>query len=351
MRRTIIWATVILILASCSHDGLERLSWEQSRQATVTVLVTPYGLGDNNYNDAMIEGIFAFARNSGVRLKLLQPQGTLDAISMYDQWIQDNRTQDSAVLILGNSWYVNAVREKTPQLSGKGSRVLLLESDDTIQGVSTVSVKRYGASYLAGAMTSGFDALILTASPQYPVIDETVKGFTDGRKAHPGRHDGRDCITRMSILTQDESGFNMPDSAYRYLARQSKVYGASDEFIFPLLRGSQTGVIRYLNDNPLTKQLMVGVEVNMSGQSSRIPFSVVIHIGRVAYSCLMEWHSGIEWPQARRFGLEDGMADVEVAPHFRKHICVWDERYDQADTFSRLYEQYFDEAMRAERDK
>jgi len=35
MRQKIIWAAVILILASCSHDGPDRLSWEQSRQERV----------------------------------------------------------------------------------------------------------------------------------------------------------------------------------------------------------------------------------------------------------------------------------------------------------------------------
>lgn len=351
MRQTIIWATVILILASCSRDSNEKLSWEQSRQASVTILASPNGLGDNGFNDAMIEGIFAFAQKSGVRLKFLQPHDTLDAVSMYDQWLMDNISQDSSILILGNSWYINAARRNTPRLSGKGSRVLLLESNDTVSGVSTVSVNRYGVSYLAGAMTSAFDALILTAAPQYSVIDESIKGFHDGRNAHPGSHCGKACTTRTIILTPDESGFSMPDSAYRFLVRRAMEYDTYDEFIFPLLRGAQTGVTRYLNDNALTNALMVGMEINMSGMSSRIPFSVVIHIGRVVYECLTEWRSGIEWPQTRCMGLEDGMADVEIAPHFRKHICVWDDRYEQADTFSRLYEQYYDEAKRAERDK
>ncbi len=351
MRQKIIWAAVILILASCSHDGPDRLSWEQSRQATVTVLASPAGLGDNGFNDAMIEGVFAFAQESGVKLRLLLPNDTTQAISMYDQWLLDNKSQDSTVLILGNTWYINAVQRNTPALSGKGSRILLLESNDTLQGVSTISINRYGVSWLAGAMTSNFDALILAAAPQYTVIDESIKGFHDGRNAHPGSHCGKSCTTRTIILTPDESGFCMPDSAYRFLVRRAMGYDTYDEFIFPLLRGAQTGVTRYLNDNALTSALMVGMEVNMSGMSSRIPFSVVIHIGSVVNECLMEWQAGIEWPQTRRLGLEEGMADVEIAPHFRKHICVWDDRYDQADTFSRLYEQYLDEAIRAEREQ
>ena len=351
MRRTIVWTTVILILTSCSRDGHNTLSWEQSRQAAVTVLASPTGLGDNGFNDAMIEGVFAFAQKSGVRLRLLLPHDTVEAVSMYDQWLLDNISQDSTVLILGNSWYINAVRHNTPRLSGKGSRVLLLESNDTVQGVSTVSINRYGVSWLAGAMTSNFDALILAAAPRYEVIDESIKGFIDGRKAHPGSHNGKECTTRTTILTQDESGFSMPDSAYRFMARRSMEYDTYDEFIFPLLRGAQTGVTRYLNDNALTNALMVGMEVNMSGMSSRIPFSIVIHIGGIVNECLLEWQAGIEWPQTIRFGLEEGMADVEIAPHFRKHICVYDDRYDQSDTFSRLYEQYLDEAVRAERDK
>ena len=118
-------------------------------------MATPNGLGDNGYNDAAAEGVFAFAGETGTRLRLLLPKDEAEAERMYHQWLADNAAQDSAVLILGSSVYETIARSNRATLSGKGSRVLLFESDAEIDGVSTVIISRYGVSWLAGAMSQG----------------------------------------------------------------------------------------------------------------------------------------------------------------------------------------------------
>ena len=42
--------------------------------STVTLRATPNGRGDNGYNDAASEGVFAFAAETGTRLRLLLPK-------------------------------------------------------------------------------------------------------------------------------------------------------------------------------------------------------------------------------------------------------------------------------------
>ena len=64
----------------------------------------------------------------------------------------------------------------------------------------------------------------------------------------------------------------MPDSAYRYIARRANSSFLYNEMIFPLLGGSQAGILRYLNDDEFSAALMAGMDVDQTGQSSRIPF-------------------------------------------------------------------------------
>ena len=338
----------LLLFTACSSDDNTTQEPIQ-RQALVTYLVTPNGLGDNGYNDAAAEGIFAFANATGTRLRLLQPKDEAEAETMYRQWLKDNATQDSAVIILGSSAYENLARSNHATLTGQGSRVLLFESDAVIDGVSTVLVSHYGVSYLAGAMSQNFDALILAATEGVPTLEESIAGFMDAREIYAGEFEGWSCQTTLHYLANGEAGFAMPDSAYRYVAQRANEAGLYDELIFPLLGGSEAGVLRYLNDDDFTMSLMVGMDVDQTGLSSRIPFSVVIRIGDVLRQYLNNWIAGREWPNHQRLGMKDGAADIVVTPNFFQHLAIWDERYSHPDTFQRLYEMYKGEAVEKEK--
>ena len=339
-------ACCMFAISACSKD--DDVLEPALRQATVTFLVTPNGLGDNGYNDAAAEGIFAFAGETRTRMRLLLPENEAEAETMYRQWLTDNAEKDSAVMILGNSAYESIAQSNHATLSGKGSRVLLFESEAAIDGVSTVLVSRYGVSWLAGAMSQGFDALILAATEGIPTLQESIAGFQEAREAYAGEYDGLLCKTTLHYLADGEAGFAMPDSAYRYIAWRADEIDFWDEIIFPLLGGSEVGVLRYLNDNELTSALMVGMDVDQTGLSSRIPFSVVIRIGDIIKQYLNDWLAGREWPKHLRFGLKDGAADIVITPRFTDHLELSDNRYSYPGTFQRLYDQYKEEAMRKE---
>jgi basic membrane lipoprotein Med (substrate-binding protein (PBP1-ABC) superfamily) len=341
-------------ISACSKD--DDVLEPALRQATVTFLVTPNGLGDNGYNDAAAEGIFAFVGETGTRLRLLQPKDLAEAEKMYHQWMAENASQDSAVIILGSSAY-EEIAQNIGQLDdlrfdnfsrSNGSRILLFESNAEIDGVSTVMVSHYGVSYLAGAMSQGFDALIMAAAKGVPALEESIAGYMEARKAYAGEYEGLSCKTTLHYLTGGEEGFAMPDSAYRYIARRANETSNYDEMIFPLLGGSEAGVLRYLNDDELIEALMIGMDVDQTGLSSRIPFSVVIRIGDVIKQYLNDWLAGREWPKHQRFGLKDGAADIVVTPRFTNHLVISDNRYSNSGTFQRLYEKYKEEAIRKE---
>ena len=338
-----IFCMLSLLLQNCNDDSFEA-SEETMRQANVTLLVTPNGLGDNGYDDDAAKGIFAFMEESGVPVQLLLPEDMTEAETMYQQWLTKNTSRDSSVLVAGSSAYVDMLKRSTPQLKGKGSRVLLFESDEAIEGVSTLMVSHYGAAYLAGAMSKAFDAFILAAAPGYSTLEDGIAGFRDG---HSEAGDGSRRIT-VQYLAEGEEGFAMADSAYHTIYRRAENYSNYDEMIFPLLGGSGMGIIKYLNSDYFAQALLIGMDVDQSGQSTRIPFSMVIRIGDAVKQYLDEWMIGKEWPATQRLGLSEGMTDIVITPNFVDHLSVWDERYEDNDTFLNLYNQYYEQAKKKE---
>ncbi len=346
--------SVLFCFISCSKEGKQQLT-EVERKAAVTFMVSTNGLGDNGYNDDVSKGIFGFAKNTGITLRLLLPDDMTQAGQMFSQWLADNAEKDSAVLILGSSAYENMARqvsesdkERLLSIQKRGGRVLLFESNAQIDGISTVMVSHYGVSWLAGAMSQGFDVLILAAATNIPALEESIAGFSQARSVYAGSYYGHECQTHLHYLSNNESGFAMPDSAYRYIAERAENTSYYDEMIFPLLGGSQTGVMRCLNDDKFTMALMIGMDVDQTGQSTRIPFSVVIHIGDVIKRYLNDWLAGVAWPTNKRMGMNDDAADIVITPNFRSNLDIWDNRYVDPDTFLELYRQYKEEAVRKE---
>lgn len=341
--RTFIFCMLSLLLQNCNDDTFEA-SEETMRQANVTLLVTPNGLGDNGYDDDAAKGIFAFMEESGVPVQLLLPEDMTEAETMYQEWLSQNASRDSSVLVTGSSAYVDMLKRSTPQLSGKGSRVLLFESDETIDGASTLMISHYGAAYLAGAMSNEFDAFILAAAPGYSTLEDGIAGFSEG---HNAASDGSRRLT-VQYLAEGEDGFAMPDSAYHTICRRAEQFWNYDEMIFPLLGGSGMGIIKYLNSDDLTQALLVGMDVDQAGQSARIPFSMVIRIGDAVKQYLNEWVSGEDWPVTQRLGLNEGMTDITITSNFVDNLNIWDERYEDNDAFLNLYKQYYEQAKNKE---
>lgn len=338
-----LWIFSSLLLVSCSKEEVES-EYAAFIQQTVALLVTPNGLGDNGYDDDAVKGIFAFMEETGTPVKLLQPRDMVEAETMYRQWLSLNASSDSVVLVAGSSTYGELLKRITPTLTGRGSRVLLFESDEQIEGVSTVMINRYGAAYLAGVMSKEFDAFILAAAPGFSTLEEAIAGF---RAGHSANRNSKRQLT-LQYLADGEEGFAMPDSAYHTIYRRAEQYWNYDEMIFPLLGGSGTGITKFLVGDNFTRVLSIGMDVDQTGQSTRIPFSMVIHIGDVIKSYLDDWVTGKEWSSTRRLGLSEGATDIVITPNFVDNVNIWDDRYGDNDAFLNLYNTYYEEAERKE---
>lgn len=205
-----------LLLAACSGDGDEPPAAAVSPTAQVTLLVTPNGIGDNGYNDCIVDGLFRFYEQWGVPVSLLQPNDSTQAVNMYKSWLNRHAVADSAVLTVASSAYEQMVKSLPPRLTGTGSRVLLLESLLSLDGVSSVFINRYGVSYWAGAMLHDRAMLVYAAAPGIPVIEAAISGFLDGHNCQLPHLD-RDSVATTYYLSDSEGGFASAETAYKFV--------------------------------------------------------------------------------------------------------------------------------------
>lgn len=335
------------LFTACSSDDDElEPDLVIGRQAQVTLLATYNGMGDNGYIDSSVEGVFAFAFQTGTPMQMLLPDSKEEAEMLYNLWIENNADRDSAVLIVGSEVYGDIVEHTPVNITGKGTRVLIFESTITGQpdGVSSIMINRYGASYLCGAMSGMLDAFVIAASPGYNTLEESIRGFMDGYEAH---HDEGKKL-EMTYLSDGETGFAMPDSAYHLMSRRMDNFFVYNEMVFPLLGGSGLGVLRRMNDEEANLGLIIGMDVDQSAFSPRVPFSLLVKTGDVVHRYLDDWLAGKEWPRHQTLGMRDGGTDVMLHPQFYKRNPLVLNSYRDSDTFVNRYNAYREEAIRKE---
>ena len=94
--------------------------------------------------------------------------------------------------------------------------------------------------------------------------------------------------------------------------------------------------------------LVVGIDVDQTGRCSRVPFSVVIHVGDVICQYLEEWLEGEEWAHRDVLGLAEEAVNIIFTPNFFDGLDIWDERYENPEIFKIRYETYYEEALKKE---
>ena len=331
---------IALLVSSCSKDDEDE---GPQSQATVTLLTTPNGLGDNGYNDQAAHGFFDFCQATGVRHRLLLPENAIQAEEMYVKWLKDNAETDSAVLILGSSEYEQMARVHPATLKGKGSRVLLFETNREVPGIHTVCVNHYGVSYLCGAMVQDNNAFILAATRGVPSLEDAIQGFSDGYKAHV--QEGH--TLEVKYLYEGEVSFAMPDSAFRLVSERIERDLFSFEAIFPLLGGSTIGAIKAVNYSQFYCGFIIGMDVNQNQMSGLIPFSMLVYIDKVLKNYLSDWFYGKEWPSTQSLGLREGATDIIINENYKRGLPEGFPWLDPQEYYN-LYTQYRKEAERKE---
>lgn len=307
----------------------------------VTLICPIEGLGDNGYYDDIAASLFEFVETTGAQFRMLYPDSLADARQMYADWLAANDTVPNSLLVLTVQSHADFVRQLPPSLKGKGSGIIVIDPDSAAlpaTGVSPIYIDRYSACYLAGAMCHEFSTLSLLAAPSLQCVKESAQGFADGHAAYAA-----DTLTRtVEVLSPDEEGFDLPDYAFRYVSERSDQTGL---MIFPMIGGSAVGAYRALEGNLSSTTLAVGMEGDKSGYCSRVPFSVVYHVGSNLLSMLRTWNSTGQLPTRAELTLDNGGTSIVFNDNFLNlktySSSLWSFYWFAADGyFKALYERY-----------
>ena len=312
---------MLLATACCMvacHDDDDGLAQSKATHC-VYFINSLNGPGDNGYNDIIMEEEMHFLKiHPEVEAHFMNPQ-SLESARLYilsTIWASALSSADNGqqqLIVMNGSDYSEIARE-FGDISTTGAQVLLFEDEgaNLPKGVSSFSIQRYGASYVAGRMVSGAHALVLAARTGDPQLDDAVQGFLDGYGVAGA------FTPVVKYLADDLSGFDdagramlICDSIVEAVVPPHVHAGAVDwSFpglcIFPLAGGSNLGVYAYVNTlSSMWSVNAIGVDKDYCDITPNIPFSLVLPITGLLQMYLEQWVEGTPWPQKASYGLKD----------------------------------------------
>ena len=323
---------LVAVLLSC---GKEQVSDSVAPQ--LTVLIGTDGYGDGSYNDTMLSGILGFCKDHpDVKLSLQQPESIADAGKRLDAWLSEEGSADRALILASNTYEDNLRGKPAP----KNGRVLILETDDVFPGHSSYIIRRYGASWLCGAMSRFFTGVVFKAMDGNDMIEESARGFSDGHSAASERK------VYTWTLADGPEGFAMRDSTYRFVYKKIiESYALGDDFteplFFPLLGGSLPGLFDYSRYNGFID--IAGMDVDCTVYNPFIvPYSLCVNNHLALKMYLEDWLADVPWPEHREFGLESEYVQVVPNPKFnfanQDMPALYEEFYSRAVEMEEAYE-------------
>ena len=347
---------VLSAFTSCSDDDATESSEACHRQ--LTVVFSTGGLGDNGYNDKMMQGMMSFAgSHKDVATHILRPQSLDEAREIYADWLSRSaQSNDSSLIVFASSEYADVVKAtaSTKEGSPKGNNtVMLFESggEGIPEGIITAKLQRYGASYLAGAMVSEDQAILVLAMEGDEMVDDAAKGFTDGHHAHSSHK-----LHRV-VLANDYTGFNMPLEAYRRVDSiyvndkpedegQKPLWASSRSFshVYSVAGGSNVGV-RQLVLNCTYSAGLIGIDNDLSALSNLVSLSVVLESGKLIADYIKAWYHGSEIKSHAVYGLDSEYVRIAVNPNASAYF---NDDYYEEDVFPKRYDRYINEARERE---
>ena len=329
-RQIILASAVILLLLSC---GKEQQPEQEAAAPALTVLIGTDGFGDGCYNDNMLSGILGFCKeHPEVALDLQQPGSIADAGKRLDAWLSQESAAERALILASNS-YESILKGKA---APKNGRVLILETDDVFPGHSSYIIRRYGASWLCGTLSSAYLPIIVKAMDGNDMIEESEAGF------RAGFSQVSDLEALSWTVADGPEGFAMRDSTYRlvYKAIDSLESYPAFPLIFPLVGGSIAGVFDYQRYMGFVDVAGMDVDCTYYAPYS-VPYSLMVNNNLVLEHYLQDWLDGKPWPEHQAYGLESEYVEVKLNPE-----NFWSSESDPLD----VYKQYYPLAVQKEKD-
>ena len=331
-------------LLSCTKEGkvVYVISDEEdSYVGNLVYFVTRQGtLGDVGYMDDMYRGVVRGTQGCGMMLSLVEiPSDTAKVVSTIEymlDYMSSEETARRALVILANDGLEPLLHEYEHLLT-RASNVdfLLVETTDLTLPIYTLRIPQYGIYYQAGrlvadALPDVTDVLCVSANPSAPELGDMYGGFAAGLS------DGNPQIGIDNVYLSDGSGgYDQALDAYKMSYGLEKQYG----LVLPLCGGSAQGFFRYNRENSHSFYT-VGVDCDMQQYSSKVPFSVVKHIGDALEDWIFRWWDEKEQiPSHEDLGLESGYPEIVISDAFADSLeGIADKYYDQALEEERKYE-------------
>ena len=303
---------VSLLIGGCSDGEDESREDNPYASKQAIVLFSPGGIGDMGYNDQILRGIQQVKEEKDFMLLFSSPSSLEEARRIFGDWLEMDTGGIDCLFVLGGNEYEDMARELLGGGKYPGKKVLLFETLDPEIPAYTFSISMYGACYLAGCAAVPFaagKAAVMRGNSNDATVARAAGGFVKGYTDHGGG------TADVYSLADDWTGYAMPDSAYRAVARLAGEYG----YLFPLAGGSNLGMFRYAREYP-DDFYMAGMDVDQSGYSSRITCSVVKNIDRLIGYYLDLWLEDETIPRNEVYGLESGYIDIVVSPGYEETL-------------------------------
>lgn len=334
-------ALLLAALTACSDDGGRGGSAPAAPAHSVTLVTSTGGTGDNGYNDLVLAGAMRFYRdNADVTFSLQRPRDEAEARAILDRWAAATAGQPGeSLIILASDTYRSLI--SAGMSLNDNQRILLFECGGEAafpSNVSTFRICRYGASYLSGATAAESpEAHIVAATDSEGLMRDALTGFSDGYRDASGRD------AEVHFLSDGEAGFSMPNKAYELAA------GWDEVFVFPLAGGSNSGLYKYTREDEFTLQLLAGMDVDCSDYSTRVPFSLLVHIDGVVYRMLDTWLRDGALPRHTDYTLADRDAiEVKANPLFLDRVNVFLDYYSEPDYWQKRIADSYEAARQKE---
>ncbi|MGQ1889682.1 BMP family ABC transporter substrate-binding protein [Thermophagus sp. OGC60D27] len=283
MKRSLaILCFLVLAVSACKKE--DELS-EFVPEFEVFVLFPTEGIGDRSFVDGVYEGIEKTVQTVNFKVNYIIP----DSLEAGEQWIQDiselkSDISPEALVIIVGSQYTSALES----INGHFGKhfVLGLETTASAQDrLFQVTFHTYASSYVSGYISaqkaSPCKALVV-AGFDAPFLTEYIQGFNQGVA------DAGGTVSPPQFLSTGFSGFEMPDSAYRFTNNLLPDHN----LLFALSSGSNQGIINAARDFP-KQRYVVGVDADQSWMGlTVVTGSVIKRFDKVVFDCIEQFSSG-----------------------------------------------------------
>ena len=308
--------SVILLATACSDDDGPLLTPPAPGEKKVYLLFSPNGLGDMSFNDRILSAASTFVlEQENMSIDYLSPADYAEGEEFFLQWLNTATSKDSTIMVLPDHAYEAFVEKHKNLIDPARHCILLPDSRRDDLPAHTLYISYYGACYWAGLLQTStfgeeYQTAILKANNQNIVLNEMEDGFAQGVT------DGGSRIAHTWVLDPEGTGgYDQVQEAYELAAQLPE---ANVTTLFAIAGGSNMGIYRFTREFP-GSFLVPGIDVDQSGISPDVPFSLLKHIDRLLAEHLKLWAEGEPQPASPHIvGLAEGYTDLVISERYKE---------------------------------